>query len=86
MIIRQCLSMLREKLYKTVPQQKYPRLHRLAAKMIAMFGFTYACEQLFSITNFNKSRYRTSMSDVSLRSILFLSAAKNIKPRFDLYW
>ncbi|KOC60046.1 General transcription factor II-I repeat domain-containing protein 2B, partial [Habropoda laboriosa] len=40
--------------YKVLPQEKYPRLHRSAARILAMFGSTYSCEQLFSVFKTNK--------------------------------
>jgi len=39
----------------TLPREGLPRLLTAAARIIAMFGSTFVCEQFFSSMNFNTS-------------------------------
>ncbi|EZA55208.1 General transcription factor II-I repeat domain-containing protein 2B, partial [Ooceraea biroi] len=44
--------------YSYVSQERFPRIHARAAKIMSIFGSTYSCEQLFSVMKLNKSRLR----------------------------
>jgi len=65
----QCDSILKQKyndvgvpeFYSYLSRERFPSLHYQAAKMIAMFGSTYLCEQFFSLMKFNKSATRTRL-------------------------
>lgn len=70
--------------YKHFPQQRFPRLHRLAARMLCMFGTTYLCEQTFSLMKITKSRYRSQLSDCNLHSILRLSVTRKMTPDVEM--
>jgi len=45
--------------YKYVPREKFPTLVAASARIIAMFGSTYVCEQFFSSMKHNKSALRS---------------------------
>ena len=87
----QCDSILKQKyfdvgileFYTFLQQERFPRLHSLAVKIIAMFGSTYLCEQLFSLTKFNKSSTRSKLSDEHLQATLRLATSQNIVPNID---
>ncbi|XP_076684327.1 general transcription factor II-I repeat domain-containing protein 2-like isoform X2 [Andrena cerasifolii] len=66
--------------YKNFPQDKYPRLHKLVSKVMAMFGSTYMNEKLFSILKKTKSTFRTAMSDFNLKCSLMLSTQPCLVP------
>lgn len=86
----QCDSLLKDKFsscqlstfYQYV-DSKYPKVKYLAQKIMSMYGSTFACEQLFSIMNINKSRLRSKLSDEHLNSILKIAAAQSFTPNFD---
>ncbi|XP_066976073.1 general transcription factor II-I repeat domain-containing protein 2-like [Macrobrachium rosenbergii] len=85
----QCDSVLKDKFstcqlstfYQYV-DSKYPNVKYLASKIMSMYGSTFACEQLFSVMNINKSRLRSKLSDEHLNSILKI-ATKSFTPNFD---
>jgi len=62
--------------YEEVSQQEFPRIHALALRLVALFGTTYVCEQLFSLMNMNTSKTRTSLSDASLEAILRIDLSR----------
>ena len=66
--------------YKNFPKIKYPHLYKTASKILAMFGTTYLCEQLFSNMKKTKSSGRASLKDYNLRCSLMLSAHRNLAP------
>jgi len=51
-------------------------------KMLVLFGPTYICEQTFSVMKFNKSKYRSSLTDDHLSAVLHI-ATSYIQPDFD---
>ena len=40
----------------------YPNLTALAAKVLCMFGTTYLCEQVFSVTSINKTKLHSRLT------------------------
>ena len=61
----------------------YPRIKCLALKIMAMFGSTYVCEQLFSVMKLNKSRLRSQLTDGHLNSTLKVATAQSLLPNID---
>ena len=51
--------------------------------IVAMFGGTYCCEQLFSKMKYTKSRLRSMLSDRHLNDILVLSNSP-IEPDIEI--
>lgn len=49
------------KFYKFLDEANFPSLCQQAVRIIAMFGSTYLCEQLFSLLKVNKSTLRSRM-------------------------
>ena len=68
--------------YSSLKQEKFPNIKRHAQKMFVLFGSTYICEQTFSVMKFNKSRYRSSLTDDHLSAVLRI-ATSDIQPDFD---
>ena len=48
------------KLHSFLSRERFPRLLSATARIIAMFGSTYVCEQFFSSMKANKSRKITA--------------------------
>uniref|UniRef100_A0A8C0GVY3 HAT C-terminal dimerisation domain-containing protein n=1 Tax=Chelonoidis abingdonii TaxID=106734 RepID=A0A8C0GVY3_CHEAB len=75
----QCNSTLKEKynsekldeFYASLSETKFPNIRKVAQKILVLFGSTYVCEQTFSLLNYNKSRYRSQLTDRHL-SLVFL--------------
>ena len=67
---------------KHVSVTVYPKLSAHARKMMAVFGSTYACEQLFSKMNLVKNKYRSSLTDEHLESTLRV-ATSSTQPDID---
>lgn len=67
---------------KYVSVTVYPKLSAHARKMMAVFGSTYVCEQLFSKMNLVKNKYKSSLTDEHLESILRV-ATSSIQPDID---
>ncbi|CAN2391864.1 general transcription factor II-I repeat domain-containing protein, partial [Pristimantis euphronides] len=61
------------------PLENFPHIRRHAQRMLVLFGSTYVCEQTFSVIKFNKSRYRSSLSDDHLCAVLRISTS-DIQP------
>ncbi|XP_075197600.1 general transcription factor II-I repeat domain-containing protein 2-like [Anomaloglossus baeobatrachus] len=88
----QCDTVLKQKymdigvpdFYKFVSQEKFPKLVKAAARIMAMFGSTYVCEQFFSSMKLNKSALRSRLTDEHLRATLRLATAHDFKPQVDL--
>ena len=53
----------------------FPHFVHNTKKIVAMFGSTYCCEQLFSNMKITKSHYRAQLSDKHLNHILLLSSS-----------
>lgn len=87
----QCDTILKEKyhsvgvpaFYTYVDAKHFPQLRSAAIRILAMFGSTYLCEQLFSIMKINKSPMRSRLSDENLQSILRVVTAQEIKPNIS---
>lgn len=47
-----------------------------ARTMISVFGSTYVCELAFSKMNYIKSKFRSSLTDEPLKSLLMIGATK----------
>ncbi|CAI5657912.1 unnamed protein product [Oreochromis niloticus] len=58
----------------------FPRLSRTFKRTMCLFGSTYLCEKLFSTLNFNKSKYRSRLTDDHLQDILRVSTASSLRP------
>jgi hypothetical protein len=68
--------------YKFLPDIHYPNLKKFAIEYISVFATTYLCEQTFSKMKYIKSKYRSTMTDKHLESILKIGTS-NIQPQFD---
>lgn len=68
--------------YSSLKEENFPNMRRHAQKMFVLFGSTYICEQTFSVIRFNKSRYRSSLTDDHLSALLRISIS-DIQPDFD---
>lgn len=87
----QCDSILKQKFmevgvpkfYTYLPSDQFPKLLLLAKQVLAMFGSTYLCEQLFSILKNNKTPERSRLTDQHVQSILKVTAANDIQPNFE---
>ncbi len=58
----------------------FPELSRMFERTMCLFGSTYLCEKFFSTLNFNKSKYRSRLTDDHLQAILRVSTASSLKP------
>jgi len=67
--------------YSSLKEENFPHIRRRAQKMMVLFGSTYICEQTFSVMKFNKSRYRSSITDDHLSAVLRISTS-DIEPDF----
>ncbi|CAN2391899.1 general transcription factor II-I repeat domain-containing protein, partial [Pristimantis euphronides] len=65
--------------YSSLKEENFPHIRRHAQRMLVLFGSTYRCEQTFSVMKFNKSRYRSSLSDDHLCAVLRISSS-DIQP------
>ncbi|XP_060929426.1 general transcription factor II-I repeat domain-containing protein 2-like [Limanda limanda] len=70
------------KFYSSLKEENFPRMRRRAQKMFVLFGSTYICEQTCSAMRFNKSRYRSSLTDDHLSAVLRISTS-DIQPDFS---
>ena len=59
-----------DKFYSLVTASTYPALRKHASRMASLFGSTYICEKTFLVMKFNKSKWRTALTDKHLQSIL----------------
>lgn len=69
--------------YKELDPSKFRHLRKNAAKIIAMFGSTYVCEQSFSVMKRLKNQYREQLTDANLRSSIRICLSRNIKPNIQ---
>ncbi|KAJ8248095.1 hypothetical protein GJAV_G00238250 [Gymnothorax javanicus] len=58
----------------------FPELSRMFKRTTCLFGSTHLCEKHFSTMNFNKSKYRSKLTDEYLQAILRVSTASSLKP------
>ncbi|KAL2092913.1 hypothetical protein ACEWY4_012711 [Coilia grayii] len=70
------------KFYGALNENQFPNMRKHAQRMLVLFGSTYVCEQTFSVMNYNKSRYRSRLTDKHLSSVLRISTS-NTTPNFD---
>ena len=70
--------------YTYLSRTHFPKLLDAAARIMAMFGSTYVCEQFFSSMKLNKSALRSRLTDEHLRATLRLATAHDIKPNLDV--
>ena len=61
--------------WNTIPEN-YVCLKNLATALLSMFSSTYACESLFSVMNFVKSRNRSSQTDEASSACIPLKVTK----------
>ena len=57
----------------------FPELSRMLKRTMCLFGSTYLCEKLFSTLNFNKSKYRSRLTNEHLQAVLRVSTASSLK-------
>ena len=67
------------KFHTFLSQERFPKLLFAAARIIAMFGSTYLCEQFFSSMKVNKTVLRSRLTDEHLQSTLRLVSADKLK-------
>lgn len=88
----QCDTILKQKyteigipdFYTYLSRTHFPKLLDAAARIMAMFGSEYVCEQFFSSMKLNKSALRSILTDEHLRATLRLATAHDIKPNLDV--
>lgn len=68
--------------YKNLNKELFPNLILHAQKMMAMFGSSYICEQVFSTMKLRKTSVRNRLTDSHLGSILRISSSQ-MEPNFD---
>ena len=74
----QCDTVLKQKyaeveipeFYTFLSRERFPKLLSAAARIIAMFGSTYVCEQFFSSMKVNKTVLRSRLTDEHLQATL----------------
>ncbi len=54
-------------------KDKYPNTIKFAKKLLCLFCSTYICEKIFLNINYIKSKYRNSITNKNLESILRIS-------------
>lgn len=62
--------------YSSLPEKDFKNLKNHARAIFSLFGSTYKCEQTFSKMKFVKSKYRSSLLDEHLKSILMIGTIK----------
>ena len=55
----------------------------LAANVLCMFRSTYVCEQVFSVMNINKTKFRSRLTHKHLNDILKLAATQDVMANID---
>uniref|UniRef100_A0A452J7Y7 HAT C-terminal dimerisation domain-containing protein n=1 Tax=Gopherus agassizii TaxID=38772 RepID=A0A452J7Y7_9SAUR len=69
--------------YQFLSQERFPMLFSASARIMAMFGSTYICEQFLSSMKINKSVLRSRLTDEHLKATLRLVLSQDIKPNVD---
>ena len=72
------------KFYSFLSRERFPRLLSATARIIAMFGSTYVCEQFFSSMKANKSVIRSRLTDEHLQATLRVATSNQFKPNIGL--
>ncbi|XP_072436522.1 general transcription factor II-I repeat domain-containing protein 2A-like [Chiloscyllium punctatum] len=67
--------------YSSLKEENFPHMRRHAQKILVPFGSAYIYEQTFSVMKFNKSKYRSSITDDHLSAVLHISIS-DIQPDF----
>ena len=88
----QCDTVLKQKyaeveipeFYTFLSRERFPKLLSAAARIIAMFGSTYTCEQFFSSMKVNKTVLRSRLTDEHLQATLRLVSADKLKPNIEV--
>ena len=88
----QCDTILKQKyaeveipeFYTFLPRERFPKLLSAAARIIAMFGSTYVCEQFFSSMKLNQTVLRSPLTDEHLQATLRLVSADKLKPNIEV--
>lgn len=62
---------------------RFKNLKNWAQRLMVMFGSTYRCESAFSLMKFNKSKYRSQLTDSNLANILKICTSSD-EPNFDV--
>jgi 17beta-estradiol 17-dehydrogenase/3beta-hydroxysteroid 3-dehydrogenase/mitotic-spindle organizing protein 1 len=60
--------------------EKFKNLRKFATRIMAMFGSTYVCEQLFSFIKSTKTSQRTRLTDQHLSSLIKVGTAQTFQP------
>ncbi|XP_029657479.1 general transcription factor II-I repeat domain-containing protein 2B-like [Octopus sinensis] len=55
-------------------------LRKFATKIIAMFGSTFVCDQLFSVMKMTKTAQRTRLTDEHLSSLIKVGTTRIVQP------
>lgn len=87
----QCDTILKQKyidvgipdFYNYLSADRFPNMLCTVRRILAMFGSTYLCEQLFSTLKNNKTPERSRLTDQHLQSILKIATAQQIEPNFE---
>ena len=73
------------KFYSFLSRERFPRLLSATARIIAMFGSTYVCEQFFSSMKVNKSVIRSRLTDEHLQATLRVATSNEFKLNIGLF-
>jgi hypothetical protein len=57
--------------------EKFKDFEKFTTRIMAMFGSTYVCEQLFSFVKSTKTSQRTWLTDQHLSSLIKVGTAQN---------
>ncbi len=79
LLVEHFRSVLLLEFYSFLKEENFPHMRRHAQKILVLFGSTYVWEQTFSVMKFNKSRFRSSITDVHLAAVLRISTS-DIQP------
>ncbi|XP_076062397.1 general transcription factor II-I repeat domain-containing protein 2-like [Oratosquilla oratoria] len=66
-----------------LPSNNFQKYIAHVQRIVAMFGSTYCCEQLFSKMKYTKSHLRSQLSDRHLNDIILLSTS-TIEPGMEI--
>ena len=79
-ILKQKHADVGPKFYLFLSRERFPRLLSTAARIVALFGSTYVCEQFFSSTKTNNSVIRSRLTDEHLQATLRVAIPNEFKP------